>query len=263
MSDFSTLNFTVSEGVAEITLNRPDNANAMNLQMGQDLMEASLLCEENPDIRAVLITGNGRMFCAGGDLSSFADAGDKVKPLILRLTGYLHLAISRFSRADAPVVIAVNGSAAGAGFSLAVSGDFVLAAESAKFTMAYTAAGLTPDGSSSYFLPRLIGMRKTQELMLTNRRLDAQEAEQWGMINRVVADEELLNEARALARQLAKGPGKAFGTVKALLRSSFSESLETQMELEAQGIANATQTRDGQEGVRAFLEKRKPEFSGQ
>jgi 2-(1,2-epoxy-1,2-dihydrophenyl)acetyl-CoA isomerase len=171
-------------------------------------------------------------------------------------------ATSRFSRMRAPLVVAVNGTAAGAGMSLAVSGDLVLAADVAKFTMAYTAAGLSPDGSSSYFLPRLIGLRRTQELMLTNRRLSAQEAFEWGLVNRVVAADDLQQQARALAAQLAQGPTRAFGTVKRLLNESFTGTLETQMELEARGIAAMAGTPDGREGIQAFLEKRKPSFSG-
>jgi len=163
---------------------------------------------------------------------------------------------------DAPLVVAVNGMAAGAGMSLAVSGDMVLAGESAKFTMAYTAAGLSPDGSSSYFLPRLIGLRRTQELMLTNRRLSAAEALEWGMVNRVVPDGELLDQAMELAKGFAQGPTLAYGTVKKLLISSFDESLETQLELESRGIAASGRTEDGREGMAAFMEKRAPKFQG-
>ncbi len=146
--------------------------------------------------------------------------------------------------------------------SLAVAGELAIASENAKFAMAYTAAGLSPDGSSSYFLPRLIGMRRTQELMLTNRRLSAQEALEWGLVNRLAPEGEVLKQAEELARQLADGPTLAFGVVKRLLATSFSESLETQMEFEATGIAGSSMTDDGQEGIRAFLEKRAPSFRG-
>jgi 2-(1,2-epoxy-1,2-dihydrophenyl)acetyl-CoA isomerase len=163
---------------------------------------------------------------------------------------------------DAPLVVAVNGTAAGAGFSVAISGDLVLAAESAKFAMAYTAAGLSPDGSSSFFLPRLVGMRRAQELMLTNRRLSAAEALDWGLVSQVVPDAELADTAFALAKQLAAGPTRALGMVKKLLATSFQESLETQMELEARGIAEMAGTADGREGIDAFLSKRAPGFRG-
>ena len=163
---------------------------------------------------------------------------------------------------DAPVIIAVNGMAAGAGFSIACTGDIVYAAESAKFTMAYTAAGLSPDGSASYYLPRLVGLRRTQELMLNNRRLSAQEALDWGILTNVFADDDLYDEALKTATQLAQGPTKAYGTVKKLLLSSYQESLETQMELEAQGMGAMSSSLDGTEGIAAFLEKRRPKFSG-
>ena len=165
MAEFETIILEQYERIAKITLNRPDTANGINLPLAQELLQAAIHCDEDPSVRTVLITGNGKLFCAGGDLKSFAACGDSISAVLKELTTHLHAAISCFARMDAPVIIAVNGIAAGAGFSLAVSGDLVLAAESAKFTMAYTAAGLSPDGSSSYYLPRLIGLRKTQELI--------------------------------------------------------------------------------------------------
>ena len=174
----------------------------------------------------------------------------------------LHAATSRFARMRAPLVVAVQGAAAGAGLSLAVSGDLVLAAESSTFTSAYTAAGVSPDGSSTYFLPRLIGLRRTQELMFTNRRLSAAEALEWGLVTQVVADSKLADEARALAGRLAGGATAAFGHVKQLLHESFQGSLETQLERESRGIAEMGAGLDGPEGIRAFTEKRKPDFRG-
>ena len=259
---YENLLFEVDDGVATVTLNRPDAANAIDLALGRELMQVAIRCDEDASIRAVLLTGAGKMFSAGGDLRSFASLGDALPAGLKELTVYLHAASSRFTRMRAPLVVAVNGAAAGAGFSIAVSGDLVVAAESAKFTMAYTAAGLSPDGSSSWFLPRLIGTRRTQELMLTNRRLSAAEAMEWGLVTRVVADDALAAEARALAKQLAQGPTRAYGVVKSLLATSFGESLETQMEYEARGIAAMSGTLDGREGIRAFLEKRAPKFTG-
>jgi len=259
---YETLTFKSEDAVARITLNRPDAANGMDTAMMRDLMQASIACDEDPTIRAVVVTGAGKMFCAGGDLKHFATCGDGLGAKLKELTVNLHAAISRFARMEAPVVMAVNGMAAGAGMSLAASGDLVFAAESAAFTMAYTAAGLAPDGSSTYFLPRLIGLRKTQELMLTNRRLTAKEALEWGIVNRVVSDGELLAAATALARDLAAGPTRSHGAVKRLLAASFDNGLETQMELEARTIAEVSRTADAKEGIRAFLQKRKPVFSG-
>ena len=259
---YETLTFDINEGVGTLTLSRPKAANSLNKQMGQELMQVSIECDENPAIRALVITGQGKMFSAGGDLKSFHGTGATIGQSLKDLTVYLHAAISRFTRMDAPVITAVNGMAAGAGMSIAVFGDLVYAGNSAAFTMAYTAAGLSPDGSSSYFLPRLIGMRRTQELMLTNRRLSAQEALDWGIVNKVVDDERLVAEAQETAARLAAGPTSAFGSVKRLLASTFSEGLETQMELEAREIADNASGHDGTEGISAFVNKRTPAFTG-
>lgn len=161
---------------------------------------------------------------------------------------------------DVPLVIAVNGIAAGGGFSLCLIGDYVIAAESAKFTMAYTKAGLSTDGSSTYFLPRLVGLRKAQELALANRTLSAQEAADWGLITRVVSDASLKKEARAICQSLANGPKHAQAVVKRLLFCSPRNGLEEQMEIEGREIANAAASVEGKEGIRAFSEKRAPRF---
>ena len=253
--------FELKDGVATLTLDRP-KANGIDLEMGRALMHAAIRCHEDKDVRAVVLTGAGSMFCAGGDLKSFVGFGKDLPAALLELTTYLHAATSRLLRMRAPLVTAVNGTAAGAGMSLAISGDLVLAAESANFTMAYTAAGLAPDGSSSWLMPRLIGIRRTQELMLTNRTLSAREAAEWGLVTRVVPDADLQAEAAALAVELAQGPTRAYGVVKSLLAETFSTAYEAQLEHEARGIASMAGTPDGQEGVRAFVEKRTPRFTG-
>jgi 2-(1,2-epoxy-1,2-dihydrophenyl)acetyl-CoA isomerase len=258
---FETLLFDIKDNVAHVTLNRPDAANAINLQLSKDLAYAAMQCDEDPAVRAVVLTGSGKMFCAGGDVRSFAKSGDKMPALLKEITTYLHAAISRFARMNAPVIVAVNGTAAGAGFSLACAGDLAIAAESAKLTMAYTRIGLTPDGSSTYYLPRLLGTRRTLELMLTNRLLTATEALDWGLLTRVVADDALAEEAEKLARSLADGPTLAFGRVKDLILHS-GDSLESQMERETRLIADSARTADAKEGIHAFLEKRKASFAG-
>jgi 2-(1,2-epoxy-1,2-dihydrophenyl)acetyl-CoA isomerase len=259
---YTTLLFDIRDSVAHVTLNRPDASNSVNMEMGRELMDAALHCDEDPAIRAVVLSGAGSVFCVGGDLKNFAAQGEHLPYHLKELTTYLHAAISRLARMDAPVVAAVNGVAAGAGFSLAMSCDLILAAESARFTMAYSKAGLTPDGSSTYFLPRLVGFRRAMELTLTSRVLSAQEASEWGIVNRVVPDEELSTEAGELASQLAAGPTKALGTSKRLLHTSWTETLETQMEHEAQSIADTARTADAREGIAAFTQKRTASFEG-
>jgi 2-(1,2-epoxy-1,2-dihydrophenyl)acetyl-CoA isomerase len=257
-------NLTVERagGVATLTLRRPDAYNALNLPLGRELFEASLELDEDPAVRCVVVTGSGRAFCAGGDVKDFVDNLGRIGVHIKELTTYLHGAISRFARSDKPVIMAVNGIAAGGGFSLALSGDLVVAAESAKFTMAYSKIAASPDGSSSYFLPRLVGLRRAMELYFTNRVLTAREAVEWGMVTRAVPDGEFAGAVAALARELAEGPSKSFGIAKRLLHQSTWESLETQMELEAQGIAACGHTEDFRAGVTAFAEKRTPTFRG-
>ncbi len=261
--DYQTLSYAVDEGVATITLNRPESLNAMSPAMAKELNDAALRVDGDTAVRAVVLTGIGKAFCAGGDLGEFVAAGDQARSLILQMTGDLHLALSRLARNRAPIIAAVNGTAAGAGFSLAMAADLAVADERAVFTMAYTNAGLSPDGSSTYYMPRKIGDRRARELMLTNRVLTAAEALDWGVVNQVVEAGQAETAARTLASKLAQGPTQAFAQVKQLLETSFTESLETQMELEARGIAGQVASKDGQEGMQAFVEKRKPEFHGE
>ena len=259
---YTTILFERADGIARITLNRPEAANSMNLDMVRDLHHAAGVCDQDPGVRAVLITGAGKLFSAGGDLKYLIDAGEEIGDRLMQMTASFHGAVSTFARMDAPVVMAVNGAAGGGGFSLAISGDIVLAAESAKFTLAYTAAGLSPDGGSTYFLPRQIGLRRARELMLTNRVVSAADAGACGIVDRVLPDAELMAEAEAQAAAFAAGPTSAYGTVKRLLDSTYFAGLETQMQLESRTIAAQAQTDDAQEGMTAFAEKRKPVFKG-
>ncbi len=261
--EFKTLLFDIRENVAHITLNRPEAANSINEEMGKDLMYAALRCDEDPEIRAVLISGAGKIFSGGGDLKAFLAKGDQLPYHVKEITTYLHAAISRLTRMDAPVVAAVHGAVAGAGMSIAIACDIVVAAETTRFMVAYTRAGLTPDGSATYFLPRIVGLKRALELTLTNRMFSAQEALQWGLVTRVVPDNELLAQARAIAVQLAAGPTRALGISKRLLLSGWTETLETQMENESQAIANSARTADAREGITAFLEKRPTKYKGQ
>jgi 2-(1,2-epoxy-1,2-dihydrophenyl)acetyl-CoA isomerase len=250
------------DAVATVTLHRPDAYNAFNRTMAHEIYGAVLELDEDPAVRCIVLTGSGKAFCAGGDVKDFAAAGERVGALIKELTTFLHGALSRLCRSDKPVITAVNGMVAGGGLGLALAGDLVLAAESARFTLAYSRIAATPDGGSTYLLPRLIGLRRAMELYLTNRVLTAREALEWGLVTRVVADAELSGAVEALARELAQGPTRAFGRAKRLFHHSTWESLETQMELEAQTIAESGRTEDFRLAVTAFANKQTPTFRG-
>jgi len=260
MDAYKTLEVLHDAGIVQITLGRSREANAVNRQMASELARIAHQCEFSTGVHAVILTGSGRFFCAGGDINEMASFGDQAASEVKLLVEDFHQCISSFSRMQAPLIVAVNGHAAGAGFSLAASADLVVSCEEATFTMAYTAAGLSPDGSSTYFLPRTIGLRRTQELMLTNRRLTAREALAWGLITRVTSAQELMVCAHEWAGTLSRGSLSSHGWVKELLASSFSNGLETQMALEARGIASSVVSPDGREGVAAFLGKRAPVF---
>jgi 2-(1,2-epoxy-1,2-dihydrophenyl)acetyl-CoA isomerase len=259
---YETIKLDRAGGVATLTLNRPDAFNALSLALGRELFAAVLELDEDPGVRCIVLTGAGRAFCGGGDVKEFADALPRIGVLIKELTTYIHGAVSRLVRTPKPVLTAVNGVAAGGGLALAMAGDLVLAAESARFTMAYSRIAATPDGSSSYWLPRLVGLRRAIELFYTNRVLPAREALEWGLVTRVVPDGELSDATRKLAEELAQGPTLALGRGKLLFHASTTESLETQMELESQAIAQSGHTDDFAEGVHAFTAKRPPAFRG-
>ncbi|HEY7405567.1 MAG TPA: enoyl-CoA hydratase/isomerase family protein [Candidatus Angelobacter sp.] len=261
MSSEEPVLFDVRDHVGYVTLNRPHAGNSIDLGMAKDLMSVALQCESDRNVRAVLLRGAGDNFSMGGDVKLFHAQAD-LESYLREVTSFLHLAVSRFARLDAPVIAAVQGAAAGGGFSLAISCDLVLAADSARLLMAYTRIGMAPDGGSTYFLPRLVGLKRALELTLTNRVLSAREACEWGLVTEVVAAEKLAARAEELATSLAQGPTGAFGAAKRLLHSGWNESLETQMEWESRAIGEAGGTADGREGIRAFVEKRKAKFNG-
>ncbi len=261
--DYKTITYSVEDGLARLTLDRPEAGNTINREFVYEFLDATLRTTTDPAARCVLMSANGPVFGFGGDLKFFASEMHKIENTLTELTAILHQGIQRLHHGKAPVIMAINGMAAGGGFSLALFADIVLAARSAKFTMAYTNAGLSPDGSSSYFLPRLVGLRRAQELMLTNRTLSADEACAWGIVTRVVADDDLMTEAETLGRRLAAGPTRAYGAVKKLLSRTFEQSLEVQLEEESRLIAAMANSTDGREGLEAFGNKRKPVFRGE
>ncbi len=204
---YEAIRYEIRDAVATIALNRPEAYNALNLTLGRDLFHATLEADEDRAVRCIVITGTGKAFCAGGDVKDFNDSPDRIGILIKELTTYLHGAVSRLARTAKPVIMAVNGVAAGGGMSLALAGDLVVAAESAKFTMAYSKIAASPDGSSSYFLPRMIGLRRALELHYTNRVLSAREAMDWGLVNRVHPDAEFGSAVAPGDPDGARGPG--------------------------------------------------------
>jgi 2-(1,2-epoxy-1,2-dihydrophenyl)acetyl-CoA isomerase len=258
-----TINLTIAGGIGRLELNRPDAANSIDLELATDLEAAAAELAAVSDLRVVLLTGAGARFCGGGDVGSFAGADpSELSGLLAEITAHLHPAVEQLVALDAPVVAAVQGSAAGAGFGLVLAADLVVAARSAKFVMAYTGIGLSPDGSSSWFLPRIVGLRRAAELTLTNRVLTADEAHDWGIVTSVVDDDKLGAEAEGLVARLAGGPTRAYGRAARLLRDAADATLADHLAAERTALTESGATADGAEGVAAFAAKRKPTFSG-
>jgi 2-(1,2-epoxy-1,2-dihydrophenyl)acetyl-CoA isomerase len=265
-TQLTTLRYELVDGLAHVTFCRPDRRNALDLEQGRELEAVTAHMAQDRAVRAILLDSEGPAFHVGGDLKYFAGAAEQgpaaMASALRTLTAFAHAAAERLSRGPAPVVVAVQGMAAGGGMSIALQGDIVIAGESAAFTMAYTAAGLSPDMSSSWYLPRLVGLRRAQELVLTNRRLSAAEAFDWGLVTEVVPDDQLADRAMAVARQLAAGPTRAYAASKRLLRRSFDQPLEAQLGDESQSIADLALTEDTRGGIAAFVAKQTPTYTG-
>jgi 2-(1,2-epoxy-1,2-dihydrophenyl)acetyl-CoA isomerase len=258
-----TIRLELTEGVATITLNRPDKLNAINEVMQAELAGALDRLEADATIRALLLTGAGRAFSAGQDLTDrVVGEGDAPPDLGDTLDRLHNPLIRRLRRLERPIVCAVNGVAAGAGANLALACDLVLAARSANFIQAFCRLGLVPDAGGTYVLPRLVGAARAMGLALLGEPLTAEQAAAWGLIWRVVDDEQLMPEASALARRLATQPTKGLGLTKRALNASAANTLGEQLDLERDLQREAGRTRDYREGVRAFLEKRSPKFEG-
>ena len=251
---------TVEDGIGRILLDRPEAGNAIDLSLAKALLAAAIRCETDPSVRCIVLTGKGRLFCAGGDVQLLAGAGERRPEVLSELISVFHAAVQRLARASKPVVTLVNGPAAGAGFSLALLGDVVIAARSAHFTAAYGAIGLTADGGLSCLLPRLVGLRKAQDIMLTNRRIKAVEAEAIGLATWIVDDESLGQEGGRVAKALADGPVAALSATRALLYDGFGASLETQLDRELRSMVTAGGAAECEEGLAALIEKRDPNF---
>ncbi|MEM7268962.1 MAG: enoyl-CoA hydratase/isomerase family protein [Pseudomonadota bacterium] len=259
---YETMTYEVADNIATITLNRPDNANALNAKMAEELFDVSVKCDVDPEVRCVILTATGKLFCGGGDLAEMHEAGADQEAHLLTMATILHQGVIRFSKMDAPLIVAVNGTAGGGGFSLVLAGDYVISSDKAKFVSAYTASALTPDGSSTYFLAKHVGLLRAKELAMTNRLLTAEEACEWGMVSKVVPHDTLMDEAMAMARKFAAGPTAAYGGVKRLALTAFSDPMEAQLDKESISISSLMRGHDGPHGIESFLKKEKPSFEG-
>ncbi len=256
-----TVLVSTQAGVMTITLNRPDKLNAFVTDMHGHLREAMSQAESDASIRAVLLTGAGRGFCAGQDLAE-RDMNDPNLDLGGGLDKNYNPFIRRMRALPKPVVCAVNGVAAGAGANLALACDLVIAARSASFIQAFSKIALVPDCGGTYWLPRLAGMQRAMGMALLAERVSAEEAQRWGLIWKCVDDAGLMDEANALAHSLAQGPTHTYGTIKKALYASATNTLDAQLDLERDSQREVGRHGDYREGVAAFLEKRKPKFTG-
>lgn len=255
---YQTIQFALDDGVAKITLNRPDRLNAFTPEMHRELKDA--LARAAQDARAVLLTGAGRGFCAGQDLSQ--RRGNDVPDLGATIHDLYNPLIRAMRALEMPIVAAVNGVAAGAGMSLALASDIALAARSATFLQAFVKVGLVPDSGSTYFLPRLAGIARARALAMLGEKITAEEAASWGLIWKVVDDDQLLAEALQLARHLATQPTRALALIKRAFNATLTNHLDAQLDLERDLQRIAGMTDDYREGVAAFFEKRPPRFVG-
>jgi 2-(1,2-epoxy-1,2-dihydrophenyl)acetyl-CoA isomerase len=263
MAEPSSILFEAQDGYAVVTLNRPDRLNCFNPEMHERLRAALTEVKRRDDVRALLLTGAGRGFCAGQDLSDRVVAAG-AEPVDLGYTISTHYSplIRSLRELPKPVVCAVNGVAAGAGANIALACDLVLAARSASFIQAFCKIGLVPDSGGTYFLPRLVGTARAMGLALLGDKLDAEDAERWGLIWKCVDDAKLMDEARALAAQLAVGPTKGLGEIKRAIYASPANTLDAQLDLERDLQHELGRSGDYREGVAAFMEKRAPKFKG-
>jgi len=258
MSESVTI--TTRNGIGVVTLNRPEAFNAFDLQMGERFATQLVALGSERGIRGIVICGAGKAFCAGGDLKWALSVQGGTAAAFHRLAGHFHLAVTEIRRAPKPVIAAINGVAAGGGFSLALACDFRVIAKSAVLRQAYTSSGLCLDGGGTFNLPRLVGLARALEIAAFDPPISAEQALAWGLATKVVEDGTALDAAMKMAEELAQRSLNAYGAAKQLLTDSFDTSLETQLERERAALAACAEHPEGQEGLKAFSEKRKPRF---
>ena len=246
--------------ILEITLNRPEAYNALNGEVMVTLHDKLATANFDESIKGIMITGSGKAFCSGGDLKWIHQQVNDPFATLHRLAPQFHLAIAEIRRMPKPVVAAINGIAAGGGFSLALACDFRVMAESTILRQAYTSSGLSVDGGGSFALPRLVGLARAMEIAAFDQPINSSKAVEWGLVTKVVPDSDVQKEALAMLEGLSHTSLHSFAWSKRLFLESFTNTLETQLELERQGISDCARHPNGQEGIKAFLEKRKPVF---
>lgn len=254
--------FENRQGVAYLTLNRPETGNAIDVPLAASLHRAVRRAEADPAVRCLVLRGEGRMFCVGGDVTVLSAAGEALPELLREILDHLHPAVERLALMDKPVVTAINGPAAGAGVGLAAVGDIAIAEPHAHFTLAYSRIGLSPDAGATWLLPRLIGLRRSQELALTNRRVLAPEAAEMGLITRVAQEQGLQDVVQSTAAALASSASRALGRTKRLLLNAGHTDLGEHLLRECEAIVSQGGSEESREGIRAFAARRRPDFSG-
>ncbi|MBL4652625.1 MAG: enoyl-CoA hydratase/isomerase family protein [Flavobacteriales bacterium] len=257
-----TIKFEVIGGVGKITLNRPDKYNSFNREMALEMQKRLDECESSKEIRAILITGEGKAFCAGQDLAEAIDENNGID-ITKIVEEHYNPIILRIRKIEKPIIAAVNGVAAGAGANIALACDMCIATESAAFIQAFSKIGLIPDSAGTFFLPRLIGLQKATALMMTGDKVGAVEAQQMGMIHKSFSDNTFMEESMKLASKMSEMPTFGLGMTKRLLNESMNNNLEQQLAIEGKIQTKCAESYDYGEGVNAFLEKRKPVFKGE
>ncbi len=261
--NFTRLSLSVDAGLARLTLTNPDKGNPIDAVLCAEVCEAAILLSEDPTVRCVLLTAEGKSFSFGGDISSFTGDLDSLPKNIKRWTASLHSGIARLQRMDAPIVAAIHGVCAGGMAGMVAGADIVVASDDARFVAAFAGIGFSNDSGSSIMYARRMGIARARKFLLMNETLSANEALAAGLVDEVAGPEALVARAETIAKQLAGGPTKAFGEMRRLLTSVEDQPLEAQLELEAQALARSAGTRDAREGLTAFAEKRRPVFTGQ